>query len=844
MSESEYSGREKGGWDPQSNPADETLFPFSAIEPKWQRYWREKRLFSVDTKDAKDKYYCLMMFPYPSAALHVGHGRNYIIGDAVARYKMMRGLRVLTPMGFDAFGLPAENAAIKGGIHPETSTLNNINTMKTQFHRWGVEYDWDREVISCLPPYYKWTQWIFLKLYEKGLAYKKKAFVNWCPSCKTVLANEQVVENACERCSTEVMQKDLEQWFFKITNYADRLLKDIEKLTNWPERVKIMQRNWIGQSRGVEIDFKINGSTQTLKCFTTRVDTIYGATFMAVAPEHPLVPALIKGAKDEAGILKALGRMRNESKIERSDVNIEKEGVFTGSRVINPVTGAKIPVYVANYILMEYGTGAIMAVPAHDQRDFDFAKKYGLPITVVIDNPDSPLDSSSMKEAYVGEGVMANSGHFNGLPSGEAIEKIADYFEEKGFGRRAVQYKLRDWLISRQRYWGAPIPIVYCDKCGTVPVAEKDLPVLLPKDIEFRPTGESPLKFAESFVNTKCPKCGAPARRETDTMDTFVDSSWYYLRYITPKTDDKPFDTDTVNKWLPVDQYIGGVEHAILHLLYSRFITKFLNDIGWVGFDEPFKNLFTQGMITKNGIKMSKSKGNTVSPDDLISRYGADTVRLYTLFIGPPEKDAEWSDRGVDGAYRFLGRVWRLVDKVKSADPKPSGRELTREEESLRRKTHQTIKKVTEDLDGGFHFNTAVSAVMELVNQAYDVVAKAEAGQAGMAAVREAAEKAVILLSPFVPHIAEEMWQSLGKPNSIFKCAWPSYDKNAIIERVITIPVQVNGKVRSKIDAPFDISADELKKLVLADPKVINWIRGKPVKDVIVVPKKLVSVVA
>jgi leucyl-tRNA synthetase len=807
---------------------DEKMYPFDIIEPKWQKYWLDKKLFNIDTRDAKDKYYCLMMFPYPSAALHVGHGRNYIIGDAVARYKMMRGFRVLTPMGFDAFGLPAENAAIKSGMHPETSTLKNIETMKSQFRRWGVEYDWDREVISCLPQYYRWTQWIFLKLYEKGLAYKKKAFVNWCPSCKTVLANEQVVENACERCSSEVMQKDLEQWFFKITHYAPRLLTDIEKLTNWPERVKIMQRNWIGESRGVEIDFKIDGTDRTLTCFTTRVDTIYGATFMAIAPEHPLVAMLVKGAKDEPQVLKDVSRMRNESKIERSDAEVEKEGVFTGRYVINPVTGAKIPIYVANYILMEYGTGAIMAVPAHDQRDFDFAKKYKLPITVVIDNPEAPLDPLSMKEAYVGEGVMANSGQFNGIPSGVAMEKIADYFEQKKYGKRAVQYKLRDWLISRQRYWGAPIPIVYCDNCGTVPVPEKDLPVLLPKDVEFRPTGESPLKFAKDFVTTSCPKCGLRAARETDTMDTFVDSSWYYLRYITPHVDTKPFETDIVNKWLPVDQYIGGVEHAILHLLYSRFITKFLNDIGWTGFDEPFRNLFTQGMITKNGVKMSKSKGNTVSPDDLIAEYGADTIRLYTLFIGPPEKDAEWSDRGVEGAYRFLGRVWRLVEKVNSSGA------FTKDDPALKRKIHQTIKKVTEDLDGGFHFNTAISSIMELVNQAY-------ASQAGL---REAVEIIVMLLSPFVPHVAEEMWQSLGKPASIFRCTWPSYDKTAIVETVIIIPIQVNGKVRSKVEVPFDIGADELKKLVLADPKVVTWLQGKPPRDVIVVPGKLVSVVA
>ncbi|MDD5423287.1 MAG: leucine--tRNA ligase, partial [Candidatus Omnitrophica bacterium] len=551
---------------------DEKLYPFDTIETKWQKFWRDKGLFTVDTGDPKNKYYCLMMFPYPSAALHVGHGRNYIIGDVVARYKMMRGFNVLAPMGFDAFGLPAENAAIKGGIHPKVSTLNNIKTMKRQLNQWGVEYDWDREVISCLPDYYKWTQWIFIKLYEKGLAYKKKAYVNWCPSCKTVLANEQVVNGGCERCSTEVNQKELEQWFFRITKYADRLLKDLEKLTEWPERVKIMQSNWIGRSEGVRIDFKIDGMADILECYTTRVDTIYGATFIALAPEHPLVDRLVKGCKDEAGVLKAVQKMRDESKVSRSQEDVEKEGVFTGKYVINPVNMKKVPIWVSNYILMEYGTGAIMAVPAHDRRDFEFAKKYKLPVEVVIDDPENHLNAATMKEAYVGEGVMINSGQFNGLNSRDSMVKIAAYFEEKQYGRKTVQYRLRDWLISRQRYWGAPIPIIYCKKCGVVPVPEKELPVLLPEDVEFRPTGESPLKFAKGFVNVKCPKCNGPAERETDTMDTFVDSSWYFLRYISPHMKDRPFDTDLVNKWLPVDQYIGGIEHAILHLLYSRFI--------------------------------------------------------------------------------------------------------------------------------------------------------------------------------------------------------------------------------------------------------------------------------
>ncbi len=841
---------------------DEKLYPFDTIEPKWQKYWRENKLFSVDTADYKNKYYCLMMFPYPSAALHVGHGRNYIIGDVVARYKMMQGANVLAPMGFDAFGLPAENAAIKGGIHPKESTLNNIKTMKRQLGSWGVEYDWSREVISCLPDYYKWTQWIFLKLYEKGLAYKKKAFVNWCPSCKTVLANEQVVNGNCERCSAEVAQKDLEQWFFRITHYAERLLTDLDKLAEWPQRVKIMQANWIGKSVGLEIDFEIDGLKETLKCFTTRIDTIYGATFMALAPEHPLVDKLIEGAGDRS-VARAVQKMRNESKIARSQEDVEKEGVFAGKYVINPANNKKIPIWIANYILMEYGTGAIMAVPAHDERDFEFAKKYKLPIEVVIQNPREVLVADRMKEAYAGEGVMANSGQFDGIGSLEAIGKIGDFFESNKWGRRTVQYRLRDWLISRQRYWGAPIPIIYCPKCGTVAVPEKDLPVKLPEDVEFRPTGESPLKFASSFVNTGCPKCGGPATRETDTMDTFVDSSWYFLRYITPHLKDGPFDTGLVNKWLPVDQYIGGIEHAILHLLYSRFITKFFHDIGVVGFDEPFKNLFTQGMIIKDGAKMSKSKGNVVSPDRLIADYGADTVRLYTLFIGPPEKDAEWSDRGVEGAYRFLGRVWRLVEKIqnpslqdreaveaipKSGIAQPVASETKQapsapRNDGLRRKTHQTIKKVTEDLDGGFHFNTAISAIMELVNETYDAIGAPAHETARGAVLKEAVESIVILLSPFVPHIAEEMWHILGHSDSLLKCRWPVYDRKAIVAKEITIPIQINGKLRSKIEVPADISDAELKASVLSDPKVKDWVKDKPIKDFIIVPKRLVNLV-
>jgi len=812
----------------------EKTFPFIEIEPKWQKYWTDKGLFKVDIKDNEKKYYCLMMFPYPSAALHVGHGRNYIIGDVVVRYKKMNGYNVLTPMGWDAFGLPAENAAIKNGIHPRTSTLNNIKTMKRQLNSWGVCYDWDREVTACLPEYYKWTQWIFLQLFKKGLAYRKKAFVNWCPSCSTVLANEQVIQGACERCDTEVTQKDLEQWFFRITDYADKLLKDISKLENWPERVKLMQTNWIGKSFGVNIDFKVDGSDSTLTCFTTRVDTIFGATYMVLAPEHPMVPELIKDVENREEILAFVKAARDESRINRASMDAEKKGMWSGRYVINPVNGKKIPLWIANYVLMEYGTGAVMAVPSHDQRDFEFAKKYNLPVIVVIDDPKYPLDAELMKEAYESSGIMVNSGKFNGLKNTDAMEKIADFMEQEKIGKRSVHFKLRDWLISRQRYWGAPIPIVSCEKCGIVPVPEKDLPVLLPETVEFRPKGESPLRAVKEFVVTKCPKCGGPASRETDTMDTFVDSSWYYLRYISPKFNDRPFVREDVDKWLPVDQYIGGVEHAILHLLYSRFITKVLHDMDLVGFDEPFAKLFTQGMIIKNGAKMSKSKGNVVSPDVLISEYGADTVRLYTLFIGPPEKDAEWSDRGVDGSYRFLGRVWRLLDYVHAdTDNAVDGTKVT----PLLRKTHQTIKKVTDDMEGGFHFNTAISSVMELVNEIY--LMKDENKPSLNTAVRTV----ILLLAPFVPHMAEELWQRLGGKESIFKEKWPVYDDKLIVEDTMVLPVQVNGKVRGRIEVKHNAGQDAVKEAALADEKTAKWLEGKEIVNWIIVPGRLVNII-
>jgi len=823
---------------------------FQEIEPKWQKFWNDNNLFKMEETSSKEKYYCLMMFPYPSAALHVGHGRNYIIGDVVARYKMMQGYNVLTPMGWDAFGLPAENAAIKNKVHPSAGTFKNIETMKKQLNEWGVGYDWDREVASCKEDYYKWTQWLFLKLYENGLAYKKAAFVNWCPSCATVLANEQVVEGACERCDTEVKQKNLEQWFFKITEYAQTLLDDLSELSGWPERVKIMQKNWIGKSYGVEIDFKLEGTEEVVKCFTTRVDTIYGATYMAIAPEHNIVESILNDDTAVNNEIKAFVQdILKENKIDRANEELDKKGIFSGKFVINPYNGDKIPLWIADYVLMDYGTGAVMAVPAHDQRDFLFAKKYNLPIKVVIKPEAVTLKSEEMTEAYVESGVQVNSSQFDGLPNAQGLEKMADYGAEKGFSRRVENFRLRDWLISRQRYWGAPIPMIYCDTCGVVSVPEEDLPVKLPYDVEFKPTGESPLASSLEFVSTVCPKCKGKARRETDTMDTFVDSSWYYLRYLSPHNDKVPFESDVVNKWLPVDQYIGGVEHAILHLLYSRFITKVLYKQGYVSFKEPFKNLFTQGMITKAGAKMSKSKGNVVAPDELIENYGADTVRLYTLFIGPPEKDAEWNDTAVEGAFRFLKRVWVLVDdtqEVIAESKREDSLKADKDFVDLKRVVHGTIKKISADMEGNFHFNTAIASVMELVNymnKYKDKVLSPSVIEANRVIFKEAVETIILLLAPFVPHVCEELWQIIGKEGSVFKQKWPDFDEKALQKEEMTIVIQVNGKLRGRETVPAGLSSEELEKLVLANETVNKYISGKEVKKVIVIPKKLVNIV-
>jgi len=837
-------------------------YPFHEIEPAWQRYWKESGSFRADTAEAAQKYYCLMMFPYPSSALHVGHGRNYIIGDAVARYKKMHGLNVLTPMGWDAFGLPAENAAIKSGTPPRESTLSNIATMKRQLESWGVCYDWDREVASCMPDYYRWTQWFFLKFYEKGLAYKGKAAVNWCPSCATVLANEQVVDGRCERCDTHVTEEQREQWFLKITDYAQRLLDDLATLDGWPERVKTMQANWIGRSEGTRLDFELvprdDGTPDpcpSVPCFTTRVDTIYGCTYMVMAPEYPDLLTLVAGLPEEQSVRDFITATAGESTADRAADTLEKNGVFTGRYVVNPYNAEKIPLWVSDYVLMEYGTGAVMAVPAHDTRDWAFARKYGLPIRMSIQNPEQPLRLDEMEDAYVEDGITVDSGPFSGMPNREAIAKMTNYAGEKGFGGAMVHYRLRDWLISRQRYWGAPIPMIECPDCGIVPVPESELPVLLPEDVEFKPTGESPLLRSESFMHVPCPKCGKPARRESDTMDTFVDSSWYFLRFLSPDNENAAFDTGTCNRWMPVDQYIGGVEHAILHLMYARFFTKVLHDLGLVTFAEPFAHLFTQGMICKRNeedgqlYKMSKSKGNVVSPDPLIEQYGADTVRLYTLFLGPPEKDAEWDDRGIEGASRFLRRLWRRVCENRehlrgAAGLVPAIDAMAKPERDLYRKTHETIEQVTRDMEGAFHFNSAIARIMELTHAVDALGVSADSGDQQKAVYRTAVETAVILLSPLAPHIAEELWREMDHDPSILDVPWPAVDREALARDEIDIVVQVNGKVRGRITVAADADRAHIEAMAMDTPAVRKHLDGKTVRKVIVVPGRLVNIAA
>jgi leucyl-tRNA synthetase len=822
-------------------------YDFKRIEPKWRKFWIESGLFDCPN-DAPDHFYCLMMYPFPSGDLHVGHGRNYIIGDALARYKMMTGYQVLAPMGWDAFGLPAENCAIERRIHPAIVTEENIQKMKRQFENWGIVYDWKREIRSSDPSFYHWNQWIFLKLFERGLAYRKEAYVNWCDCCGTVLANEQVIGGICERCDTEIKQRRLEQWFYRITAYADRLYDDLQLLTDWPDRVVTMQKNLIGKSHGVEIDFPVVGTDEKLTCFTTRHDTLFGATYMVLAPEHPMVEELAKDQPNQDEILAYAEKTRGQSIRERIASVDYKEGVPTGGRVTNPATGENIPIWISNYVVMEYGTGAVMAVPAHDQRDFEFAREYDLPVRVVICGEGMPADSESMNEAYPGEGRMINSGRFDETPSEQAREDIADWLEETGKGRRAVHFRLRDWLISRQRYWGTPIPIVYCDKCGIVPLPEDSLPLLLPDDVTFEESELSPLATSESFVHTDCPSCGGRARRETDTMDGFVDSSWYFLRYLSYDEKGAPFDRATVDHWMPVDQYIGGIEHAVGHLVYARFMTKFLHDLGMLGFVEPFKSLFTQGMICLDGAKMSKSRRNVVSPDELIDKYGADTERMYTLFIGPPERDAEWNERAVEGAFRFLNRLWTLV-----TEKFPTGfdRDILKQHDKftnracdLRCKTHQTIRKVTRDATLRFHFNTAISATMELFNE---TKAFAETENldtpANRSALGEALETILLVIGPVVPHIAEELWEATGHQPSLFRTDWPAYDEELATEETLTIVVQINGKLRDKLDMPADASEDDIRQEAVKSPKIQAHLKGATPDQIIVVPGRLANIV-
>ena len=852
------------------------------IEAKWQRVWAEQQTFRVTENSSRPKFYCLEMFPYPSGRIHMGHVRNYAIGDVLARFKIMRGYNVLHPMGWDAFGLPAENAAIEQGVHPAAWTTENIRYMRNQLERLGISYDWSREINTCEPDYYKWNQWFFLKFYEKGLAYRKRSAVNWCPSCETVLANEQVEEGRCWRCESVVVQKELEQWFFRITAYAEELLTGCDRLPAWPARVLTMQRNWIGKSIGVEVDFPLAeplSDLPAIRIFTTRQDTIFGATFMSLAPESPLVERLVEGRPEAKAVREFVARVSRQEKALRTAADLEKEGVFTGACAVNPFTLEPIPIWVANFVLYEYGTGAIMAVPAHDQRDFEFANTYGIPVRLVIQNPEGTL-REPLTAAYEEQtGTLVNSGQFSGLPVAEGKERIADFIETCGTGARTVNYRLRDWGISRQRYWGTPIPIIYCQKCGTVPVPEADLPVMLPKDVPFTGKGASPLAQAEAFVKTTCPKCKGPARRETDTMDTFVDSSWYFLRYCSPHETTRPVDPAKVDRWMAVDQYIGGIEHAVLHLLYARFFTKAVRDLGLVKVDEPFTSLLTQGMVcmetyrceehgwllptevNKDGWrckqcgkpvergrveKMSKSRKNIVDPEHLIVAYGADTARLFSLFAAPPEKDLEWSNAGVEGAYRFLGRVWRLVhdlapllkqsngDHVVAASPMAS---------DLRRLTHKTIKKVTDDIEQEFQFNTAIAALMEFVNGLYKVDARQVKAKTDLSAIREAIETLLILLTPFAPHIAEELWAATGHAKSLAHERWPVFDDALLQEEVLTIPVQVNGKLRSKVTVPADWSKERVIAASKSDAKVGEWIKGKTIKKVVYVEKRLVNIV-
>lgn len=810
------------------------------IEKKWQKIWHDTNAFETHFDLGKKKYYILEMFPYPSGNLHMGHVRNYSIGDVVARFKKMQGFNVIHPMGFDAFGMPAENAAIQHGIAPAKWTYSNIENMTRQQKELGLSYDWNREVLTCREDYYKHTQKIFNMFYEKGLAYKKEAKVNWCEKCHTVLANEQVEEGKCWRCKTPVIKKGLSQWFFKITDYADRLLADLDKLPGWPERVKTMQRNWIGRSTGTQFSFTVEGMDEKIFVYTTRVDTVYGVTYMVLAPEHPLVEKLIAHNPEKDKLEAFIFEMKNQNDLDRTSEDAPKLGMPTGSYAIHPLTGERIPIWIANYVLYEYGTGAVMAVPEGDQRDWEFAKKYKLPIHMVIQNKEHDLVLDNMEQAYDEDGYLVNSGEFDGLTSAEARQKITEKLEKMGIGEEKVNYRLRDWLISRQRYWGCPIPVVYCPTCGTVLVPDDELPVKLPEDVDFVTDAISPLETNKEFLYCRCPKCGGDAKRETDTMDTFIDSSWYFLRYCDPKNDKIPFDKEKCDYWMQVDQYIGGIEHAILHLLYARFFTKVLHDAGMVTASEPFENLLCQGMVLKDGGKMSKSVGNVVSPEEIVSQYGADTARLFILFAAPPEKDLEWSERGVEGSYRFLKRVWSIVGTYHQLALHDNT--LSKDELALRRKLHQTIAKVTEDLDGKFAFNTAISAIMELVNDMYKF---AEAHKEINANLKtEVLRNLLILLAPFVPHIIEELWQTLhASEKSVHEASWPVVDSSALVVDTVEIAVQVNGKLRATMEVSVSLQNNELEEKAKQLPGVQKFVEGKTIVKCIVIPKRIVNIV-
>ena len=819
------------------------MYNFKEIEKKWQKRWDEENIYKVTEDKSREKYYVLEMFPYPSGKLHMGHVRNYSIGDVVARFKTMKGFNVLHPMGYDAFGLPAENAAIKNNVEPAKWTYENMAEMTEQLKQLGLSYDWDREVATCKPDYYKWMQWIFIQFYKKGLAYKKESPVNWCPSCATVLANEQIVDGECERCKTAVTKKSLSQWYFKITDYADRLLDGLDDLEGWPNKVKIMQKNWIGRSYGAEVVFKIDGFDYNLEVFTTRPDTLFGVTYMVLAPEHPYVLDLVGGSDREREVKAYIEEVKKKNEIERSSTTGEKTGVFLGRYAINPVNEKKIPIFISDYVLMNYGTGAIMAVPAHDERDFAFAKKFNLEILPVISPDGKKISGSDLKEAIIEDGIMLNSGKYDGRKNREVSDEIVAELQKRDIGEKKVNYRLRDWLISRQRYWGTPIPMIYCDNCGWIPEEESKLPVLLPTDVEFTGKGESPIATSKTFKDVSCPKCGKKAEREVDTMDTFLDSSWYYLRYCDARNTERIFDKEKVDYWMNVDQYIGGVEHAILHLMYARFFQMALTDLGYTKSQEPFKNLLTQGMVVKDGKKMSKSIGNIVAPSEIIESYGADTARLFILFAAPPERELDWSDEGVEGSYRFINRVYKLVYENIARYPDVLPVDFTNDnkaDKELLFVLNSTVKKVGIDIGERFNFNTGISAIMELVNFMYKYK---EGKDFNPELFKQAIHKLVLILSPFTPHVCEEMWSGLGNETSVHLEAWPIVDEKVLVRDVVEIVVQINGKVKFKVDVENGLSKEELEKSLFEKEEVKNLIQGKDVIKVIAVPNKLLNIV-